>query len=183
MNEESKTYVALLRGINVGGHHKVPMADLKKLMAESGFSAVKTLLNSGNVVFTAKPLPVKKLEQQISAAIEQQFGFPVPVLVRPAEALTDLVQTDPFRDITVTPDTRLYVTFLSDSPADLPEFPNQSDDRSFVMLGYHQQAIISVLDLSHSKTVEAMVVLEKLFGKNVTTRNWNTVLKLEKMIR
>lgn len=177
------TYVALLRGINVGGHKKVPMVDLKKMMMEMGFTDVKTLLNSGNVVFKSKKINASSsIEQEMESALEKTFGFPVPVLVRKGSDITQLVNSAPFADIDVTKDTRLYLTFVKSEPMNVPAQPWYSKDKSFTILKYENNVIHSVLDLSISKTIAAMKILEDSFGKDITTRNWNTVVKLEALL-
>jgi len=75
-------YVAFLRGINVGGHHKVPMADLRKELEKLGFENVETLLNSANIIFEAISDYEENLEKKISAHLEKSFGFPIPTIVR-----------------------------------------------------------------------------------------------------
>ena len=75
-------YVAFLRGINVGGHHKVPMADLRKELEKLGFENVETLLNSGNIIFEAISNNEGNLEKKISAHLEKSFGFPIPTVIR-----------------------------------------------------------------------------------------------------
>lgn len=176
------TYVALLRGINVGGHKKVPMADLKKLLASLGFEDVKTLLNSGNVVFDCKVMPIHQLEEQLEAAIEKHFGFAVPVIVRSGEVMKQLIDSGPFSGIEITKETRLYLSFLKTEPKETQATPWQNDDLAFRILGYREATVISVLDLSKTKTVDGMKSLEVLFGKDITTRNWNTVEKIGKLL-
>lgn len=168
--------IALLRGINVGGHHKVPMAALAKAMEQLGCSGISTLLNTGNVLFNA---PGETLsETAIEIHLQNVFGFPIPVILRTFDELSELVQTDPFKDVTVTKDTRLYVTFLKNKPTTALQLPYFSADRSFQIISVSSTAVLSILDLSIGKTVKGMDDLEKLFGKEVTTRNWNTVVKL-----
>ena len=86
-----KRYVALLRGINVGGKNKIPMAELKKGFEELGFEEVKTYLNSGNVIFSSDKEDVEKLKKQIETMINEQFGFEIPVFVIPQERLRDIL--------------------------------------------------------------------------------------------
>ena len=76
-----KRFVALLRGINVSGKNKIPMAELKKDFENLGFAEVKTYLNSGNVIFSSQEERTEKLTEQIEIMIEEQFGFQVPVFV------------------------------------------------------------------------------------------------------
>lgn len=173
-------YIALLRGINVGGHKKVPMAELKKAFEEMGFENVKTFLASGNVVFGTKEEIAEALTEKIASKLEKTFGFPIPIIVRKISDIEKMIKTDPFKDIKVTPQTRQYVTFLSEKPKSTLEIPYSSPDQSFRILNVTNGAIFSVLDLTKTRTVDAMAVLEKEFGKNITTRNWNTVMKIVK---
>lgn len=180
--QSREQYVAFLRGINVGGHHKLPMADLKKELEKLGFENAVTLLNSGNVVFDSVKDTVKNIEEKISAHLEKTFGFPVPTLVRKAEAITELLENNPFEKITLTKDIRRYVSLLrADDVAGL-RLPWKSPDDSFEILEIRSKIIISVLDLSINKTPKAMEALEKFYGKDITTRNWNTIERIGKKL-
>ena len=76
------TYIALLKGINVGGHKKVPMADLRELLSKSGFENVQTYIQSGNVILQSNNSDISKIESDIEKSIEDYFGFEVSVLVK-----------------------------------------------------------------------------------------------------
>lgn len=102
-----QTYIALLRGINVGGHHKVPMAELRSLLERLGFENVSTLLNSGNVVFQTTENEGSKLEKLLVQKIGQEFGFEVPVMVRRREEIEELMSKKPFKAIETHKDIRL----------------------------------------------------------------------------
>ena len=173
-------YAALLLGINVGGHRKVPMADLKKLLEKEGFGNVRTLLASGNVLFDAPKGDARKLEKNLEAVIEKTFGFPVGVIVRTQEELRALSDSDPFKGVEVTPMTRLYVTFLSDETKKCALKKGYvSPDTSFRILRGTDTEVCGVITLlERGKTPEAMNILVKAFGKKITTRNWNTVQKM-----
>jgi uncharacterized protein (DUF1697 family) len=174
-------YAVFLRGINVGGNKKVPMAELKKMLEKMGFADVKTLLASGNVMLSSKKENITALTKRISGAIEKEFGFPVPVLIREMTRLEEMASLDPFKGITVTKDIRLYVTFLSESPKTKLKIPYTSEDKCFRIFRVEDDVIYTVLDLSKgSGTVDAMAIVEKEFGKLVTTRNWNTIEKMLK---
>jgi len=177
-NTPTHKYVALLRGINVGGHHKVPMAGLRSEMEGMGYSNIQTLLNSGNVIFEGESSEAKHIEHKMASHLESAFGFPIPVLVRMADDIRALIAADPFKAIEATPDIRLYVSFLSDPPARYPAVPVIRDDGAFRIIDIKQTAVCSVLDLRATKTVKGMEILEQLFGKNITTRNWNTIVKI-----
>lgn len=178
---EERKYVALLRGINVGGHHKVPMATLRETLENMGFRQVKTLLNTGNVLFEAEKEREEVLAEKLAVQLENTFGFPVPVIVRIADNIKEIVAANPFREIKVTPATRLYVSFLPDTPKNNLPLPYISPDESFRILSVTDRTVFSVLDLDKTQSVDAMKILEKEFGKNITTRNWNTVLKIGQM--
>ncbi len=175
---ERQKYLALLRGINVGGHHKVPMADLRENFIAMGFSKVKTLLNSGNVVFEGKAEQEPLLEKELSQYLSNSFGFNISVLVRKEEEIQNVVIENPFNGILLHKDLRLYVTFLKESPKEEFPLPWTSPDGAFQILELKERMIFSVLDVSVYKTTDAMSALEKNFGKDITTRNWNTLLKL-----
>lgn len=169
----------------MGGHHKVPMADLKKTFATlSGNSGAKfdniiTLLNSGNVIFQTEATDLDLLETTISESLETSFGFPIPTRVRSADMLMDLLASDPFKNINITKDIRCYISFLKDDTPSELEIPWTSEDQSFKILRVHQKTIVSVLDLAITNTPKAMGALEKTYGKDITTRNWNTLKRIE----
>ncbi len=172
--------VALLRGINVGGNKKVPMADLKKALEKAGCKNVKTLLASGNVVLEAKEKGAA-LRKKLEALLEKTFGFEIPTIVRTMDDVQALVKRAPFTKIAVTENTRLYVTFLGESPKPKGtiSIPYRAPTGDFEILATTKTEVISVLTLKPGVTTpKVMEVLEKEFGKDVTTRNWNTVEKI-----
>jgi len=175
-------YIAFLRGINVGGHHKVPMLELRKEMEKLKFENVVTLLNSGNIIFDAIADDAENLESKLSEHLEKSFGFPIPVILRSAEMINGFVSVNPFESVLVTKDIRLYVSFLRrDMESDLA-LPWLSDDKSYNIICKMDQTIFSILDLSLSQTPKAMGVLEKYYGKDITTRNWNTIKRIKEKI-
>ena len=176
-------YVAFLRGINVGGHHKVPMAELRKEMAKMNFEKVATLLNSGNIIFDGIADDLENIEKTISEHLEKAFGFPIPTILRRSEMIYGLLDNNPFKEVILTKDIRLYVSFLrKDTETDL-QLPWTSDDNSYKIIGKSDKTILSVLDLSISKTPKAMEALERYFGTDITTRNWNTIKRVEKKLK
>lgn len=173
------TYVALLRGINVGGNKKVQMAELEKTLENLGLKNVRTLLASGNVIFEAKLEKTAEFLKNLSTALEKKFKFSIPLILIPFSEIENIIKLEPFRKIKLTPDTRLYVTFLTEKSKSKLPLPHYSPDNSFQILSSNSIAIFSVLDLSKTKTPDVMNILEKEFGKNITTRNWNTVMKIK----
>jgi len=182
MVSNKEQFVAFLRGINVGGHHKVPMAELRKEMEKLGFEKVVTILNSGNIVFDAIADNLEVLEKTIAAHLEKTFGFPIPTIIRKAEMMDELLKDKPFEDRLLTKEVRFYISFLQKEPKIDLELPWLSTDKSYEIIRVSDKNILSILDLSISKTPKAMKVLEEYFGKGITTRNWNTIKRIEKKL-
>ena len=172
------TYIAFLRGINVGGHHKIPMSELRKEFTLMGFKKVETLLNSGNVIFQSENLSPLEIEQKVEHQLREKFGFPVPSIVISSKELESLLRKAPFKNITVTKDIRLYVSFSKHNIAKKMILPWNSSDKSFQILDVQKKVVLSILDLSISGSPKAMKILEQEFGKEVTTRNWNTLERI-----
>ena len=175
-------YVAFLRGINVGGHHKLPMADLKTTLKEVGYTDIITILNSGNVIFDAPVQDVKDIEKNMEATLERTFGFPVPTCVREASYIVRFHERDPFKNNTLTKEKRFYISFLKELIASDITIPYSSLDNSYKIIEEREKAILSILDVSISQTTKAMSVLEKTYGKNITTRNWKTIERIIKKL-
>jgi uncharacterized protein (DUF1697 family) len=177
-------YVAFLRGINVGGHKPVKMADLRAVFVAMGFQNVKTVLASGNVVFETLPeagLPDNALDlaAYIEQRLQQVFGYSIAVALRTVADLQRLVDSDPFKGVATTPDTRLYVTFLSDPAKSRPDFTYDAPEGDLRIVRIGPGEVCSVLALSPARgTTDLMALLEREFGGGVTTRNWNTVGKM-----
>jgi uncharacterized protein (DUF1697 family) len=167
------SYVAFLRGINVGGNKPIKMDALKKAFVALGFRNVKTVLVSGNAVFeTAKANP-QKIAAEIEAKIEKAFGLEVGVVVRTLQQLQKLKKADPFKGIRVTPETRLYVTFLAHKPTGKPKIEHGA------IVRITPTEVCTAISLSPGLgTTELMKALDKEFGRSVTTRNWNTIEKI-----
>ena len=127
-------YVALLRGINVGGHNKIKMEDLRREFAFWGFENVRTLLASGNVVFDTEETQLSVLASSISERIKENFKMDVGVVIRTLEEIKRLADSDPFCGVSFTPQTRLYVTFLSDGHRSTLKVPYQSPESDFRIL-------------------------------------------------
>ena len=177
-----KRYIAFLRGINVGGHHKVPMADLRAELVKLKLENVITILNSGNVIFEAKSDDIESLQKKIAVKLEKVFGFSIPTILRPADLIDQLLELDPFKRIEITKDIRLYVSFLQNDVDVEMKFPWSTEDGSFKILCKIDRTVVSILDLSITNTPKGMEALEKMYGKDITTRNWKTILRLEKKL-
>jgi uncharacterized protein (DUF1697 family) len=174
-------FVALLRGVNVGGNTMVKMDDLKKWFAALGFKNIKTILNSGNVLFESADEDEDELVKRIQGKLKTQLGHEVGVQIRSIDEIEKLADRDPFKKIKVTPETRLYITFLVDQPKSKLKIPYETPEKDCKILEVTNREVCCAITLSPGRgTTELMSFLEKEFGKNVTTRNWNTLGRILK---
>jgi uncharacterized protein (DUF1697 family) len=175
-------YVAILRGINVGGKRKILMKDLKLLLEDMEFTGVTTYIQSGNVIFSSKnEHEISTLEEQLQEAILSAFALEVPVIVRTPEELNTAISQNPFsRDENIEIE-RLHLTFLKEIPG--PENLlkivkyDYSPDK-FVMV--HNHAFIYCSGKYHESKLSNKFFESKL-KTTATTRNWKTVLKLQEL--
>ncbi|MFJ8648384.1 DUF1697 domain-containing protein [Streptomyces sp. NPDC093546] len=178
-------YAALLRGINVGGHRKVPMAELRTVLAGLGLDDVQTYLQSGNAVFGSESGAGEEgLRAELERAIEQHFGFPVDCLVRGGPYLRAVADACPFPAAELE-GKQLHVTFFSEQ-AD-PERFAALDQAAFLpeefRLGDRALYLYAPEGLGRSKLAEALGRPALTKGLVGTTRNWNTVVKLVELTR
>lgn len=176
-----KTFAAFLRGINVGGNKLIKMDELKKVFENCGFKNVKTILASGNVIFDSAISGEKAIAKTIEENINKKFKLDSCVTIRSVDHLKALHKLNPFEKIEVNDQTRLYLTFLSSKFKDDLKIPYKSDDGNFRILKSTDTELFSVLTLSpQSNTIDLMDILQKKFGKKITTRNWNTIERILK---
>ena len=153
------------------------MAALQQLFESLGFENVRALLNSGNVVFEGRAKSEKDITSQIEHAFQQKFGFESMTMVRNMKDIEEILEAEPFRNVQVGKKARLYITFLREKTKSTLKLPYRSPKGDFRILTGIDRALFSVtLETFH--TLDAMAFLEEHFGKDITTRNWNTVLKI-----
>jgi len=172
--------IALLRGINVGGHKKVKMADLRNMLGGLGYKNVKTALASGNAAFDTETTDTDTLQTDIEAALEDRFGFHAAVQCFPQSRVDAILDDDPFDAVEGDKQIRLNITFLP-SPPEQPLDPVSFDtlDGAFEIVAITDTYIASVLrrEQGHN-TGDAMKILKAHLGDSITTRTWKTVHKL-----
>lgn len=168
----TRSFVAFLRGINVGKHKRVPMAALRALMEGMGFGEVKTLLNSGNVIFTTDDdVTSQELAKRIERELAREFGMEIPVVVRSDTEMAGLVEQNPFPQIS-DPKT-LHVEFLAE-----PLTPDQIDALAHLDKGEDDYRLIgNDLYLSYPNKLTGAVFVPRLDVVH-TSRNWATVTKI-----
>jgi uncharacterized protein (DUF1697 family) len=173
------TYVALLRGINVGGKNKLPMKDLLGLFERAGCTEVRHYIQSGNVVFQAKDVLAKRIPDRIRADIEQRFGLRVPLVLRTATEMADIAKKHPLLKAGDDP-ASIHVMFLAETPgknggSSLDAARSPPD--AFMLVG--REIYLSCPNGARSKLTNAY--FDRALGTTCTGRNWRTVLKLAEM--
>jgi uncharacterized protein (DUF1697 family) len=174
------TYLALLRGINVGGHKIIKMAALKELFESLGFADVRTYIQSGNVIFRSKE-GGKQLRPKLQKELKATFGFDVAVVIRTAEEMGKIIASTPFSPDTLAEHESLYVALLGGTPTedaieDLLACRSDVDD--FRLVGGE---VYILLRQSSRQSLFSNSFLERKLGVPATTRNWNTIAKLAEM--
>ncbi len=151
------------------------MPDLKRAFERAGFSDVKTILGSGNVVFTAPNAKPASLERKAEAAMQEELGRTFMTMVRPVNVLRELLESDPYRAFKIAPDAKRVVTFLRSAGESKVKLPLEEDGaRVLVVVGGEAFS-------AYTRTANGpvfMKLIEKSFGKDQTTRTWETVIKV-----
>jgi uncharacterized protein (DUF1697 family) len=175
------TYISMFRGINIGGHKRIKMDDLRKSFEGLGFEQVKTYIQSGNIVFKAGKASSVALGKKIEARIVSDFGFSASVIVRTGAELGETIAANPFLTQRGIDHEKLHVTFLSDVPTTpalkkLAEFTVAPDQSRSV-----GKEIFLYLPNGFSASSLWKVPWEKALAVVTTTRNWKTVNALHQM--
>lgn len=173
-------YVAFLRGI-MPGNPNMRNAKLKEVSEKLGFSNVKTVISSGNVLFESNIKDSKRLEGIIENGLNEYLGLNTTTIIRSKDEIDELVKVNPFSNVSESKSEKPNVTFFKDRDGiDTNELPKEG--RGFKGYGFSSNAYCYTVDMTSIKTPEAMITLEKLFGKGITTRTWGTVMKVHKLL-
>jgi uncharacterized protein (DUF1697 family) len=181
-SKASCTYLALLRGINVGGKNKLPMKDLTGLFIDAGCSNVRTFIQSGNVIFSAARGLVEKLPSLITKRIEERVGYKIPVILRTAEELNNAICKNPFLAAGALEKT-LHVYFLASLPdaRDVAALdPHRSPPDTFLV---RDREIYVQLPNGRARTKLTNAYFDSRLSTTSTARNWNTVLQLHELMK
>jgi uncharacterized protein (DUF1697 family) len=176
-------FMSLFRGINVGGHQQVRMEELKALHASLGLQDVVTYIQSGNVVFSSGNADPAQLPLQIEDAFAQKFGFRVKVIVRSAAELEETIANNPFQDQPQKEPNRILVLFLAHRPEKtaLEDLQRSYAGPEVIHLIGQEMFIYYPDGMGRSKLT--LPLIEKKLKTIGTGRNWNTVLRLRKMMQ
>jgi uncharacterized protein (DUF1697 family) len=174
-------YVALFRGINVGKAKRIAMADLRKLLEKLGYTDVKTLLNSGNAVFTGATGAANKHAERIRAAVAKQLGVDARVIVKSAQDVAGLIADNKFEKL-ASDHSRLLVAVTDEGGtlAGLESLAAKDWGREKVHVGKHGALIWCANGILESQALTA--VLKGLEGAG-TTRNWATLNKIHLLLQ
>lgn len=176
-----ETCIALLRGINVSGHKMIKMEELKQALEELNLVAVRTYIQSGNVVFNCENADPQKLPDDIAGKISQRFGFVVPVVIRTMEELVHILHHNPLLPEGTGDVEKMHVTFLSGIPSPVAIDKLRDHDFSpdkFVLKG--KELYLYCPD-GYGRTKLTNTFFESKLKVTATTRNWKTVEKLVSM--
>lgn len=172
-------YIALLRGINVSGHNKIKMVELKQLFIDLGFNEVTTYIQSGNVIFQSEELATNKIEQIIIEAIEKKFGYSIKVLVLTKNDLKTIFESNPFIQRENIDITKLHVTILKTKPEtegieSIENLIVTSDDEFKIL----NKSVFLYCPNGAGNTKLTINLFEKKLKTVATSRNWKTITKL-----
>ena len=170
-----QTYIALLRGINVGGHKKIPMVELREVLSNSGFQNAQTYIQSGNVIFQSKKLEISILENDLQKAIRSHFGFEMPIIVKTPSELQMIFDACPFSE---EKKVNSYFTLLYTTPdASLIEevakitYPNEE----FIII---KNCIYFYCSMGYGNAKYNNKFFERKLKTTATARNYKTMVKL-----
>ncbi len=174
---KAQAYVALLRGVNVGGNNKLPMTSLAALCEAQGCTGVRTYIQSGNVVFRANAKTAAGFAAKLTEQIKDEFGFNIDVMVRSTDDMRSVVQSNPFLKPGV--DLKLlHVTFLGDKPAAADIAKLNPVIEGGEVFAVQNREIYLYMPNGIGRSKMAVYRFDKILHTTCTGRNWQTVNKL-----
>ncbi len=171
-------FISLLRGINVGGNKKIKMVELKALYEALGFTHVRTLLQSGNVVFESEVIDAEQVAGQIEAGIVERYGFESKIIIRTRDQLQALIAHHPFSADQLTEPGKLLIAFLKSEP-DAQQVEALREAHTGTEIIHHRDSELYIYypdGMGRSKLDNSFI--ERRLKTTSTGRNWNTVNKL-----
>jgi uncharacterized protein (DUF1697 family) len=177
------SFIALLRGVNVGGHAKVAMSDLRGLLEDLGFGDVRTLLQSGNAVFSSDTRASAKLEAQLEKAAEARLGLRPDFFVRSADEWGKIIAENPFGDEARRDPSHVLMMALKSAPDASAVAALQAAVAGPEIIRGHGRELYVTYPAGIGRSKLTSAVIEKKLGTRGTARNWNTVLKLDALAR
>lgn len=176
-----KTYISILRGINVSGHKIIKMDALRNLYENMGFSNVTTYVQSGNVIFSGQDIEIRVLEKNIYQQIEKEFGFQVPVILLSIEMLKHIIENNPFVEDKNKDKSFFHVTFLSSKPEKYDAITIENKKQDEEDIAFTDYAVYLYCPNGYGRTKLTNNFLESKLKVGATTRNWKTTQELLKI--
>lgn len=168
-------HVAFLRG--VGGPKPAAGDALKACLGAAGYDRVRPVMATGNVIFGLGRKRKPPQEDAISALVADHFGYPLPAILRPADAVAKMVADDPFSGVDQKRLTRFVALLAADAPP-ASAFPAPGREAGYRLIDRRDRDLLFVIDRDVVKTPDLMAKLERAFDKRLTTRNWSTMEKV-----
>jgi uncharacterized protein (DUF1697 family) len=176
-----KIYISILRGINVGGNRRIKMDALKQLCVRLGFVQVQTYIQSGNIIFQSILIDEIEISEVLKNAIEQEFGFDVPVITLSKIGLQNIIQANPYSKDTTKNSDFFHVTFLAEIPKSEALELLKSVIPKNEIFEVVQNAIYLYCPNGYSNSKLMNTFIENKLQISATTRNWKTVNELYKI--
>jgi uncharacterized protein (DUF1697 family) len=167
-------YAAFLRGISP---MNAKMPALRRAFEAAGFSNVVTVLSSGNVLFDAERASVRVLESRAEAGMQKHLGHSFVTIIRPVQGLRKLIRMNPFAQFTLPPNSRRVVTFLRDRPTKKLRLPIEKHGTQILTM---RGGMIYSAYVPSPRGAAFMSVIENALGRDITTRTWDTVIKVSR---
>lgn len=173
-------YIALLRGINVGGYRKIKMDDLQALFIEMAFQDVTTYIQSGNVIFDTIEQDTGKLAHKIENMIDTTFGYDVPVLVRTAAEAKSVLEKYPYEE---QDGWTGYITFLADKPTQVNMEKLEEKSSEIEKIRVRDREVYSLVDKQTKKRTQfSNNLVEQQLSMPATTRNLRTIQRFIELL-
>jgi uncharacterized protein (DUF1697 family) len=173
-------HIALLRGINLGARNRVPMPELRELLAQSGYEEPRTLLQSGNVVLSSRKQP-DAVGRELEGLIAERFGLEIPIVVRSRDELAAVIDGNPLADVATDP-KRFQVSFLSAAPDTAVVEALEAADVEPERIAVRGKEIYVWHAGGIQRSPASKLLTDAKLGVTATARNWNTVTKLLELV-
>ena len=174
----SATHIVLLRGINVGGHKKVAMADLRDFMGALGFQDVQSLLQTGNLVFRSEARTNADIERVLETEAKKRLDLDTDFFVRCSKEWDAVIAHNPFPDEAESDPSHLVVMFLKDAPGATAVSALQAAVMGPELVRADGKQLYVVYPAGIARSRLTLKLIEDKLGTRATGRNWNTVLKI-----
>lgn len=174
---KSVKYIALLRGINIGGH-RIKMERLRELFAELDVANVRSFIQTGNVFFESFESDRNALTARIERHLFENLAYEVPTFLRTIEEMESTIESEPFKNIELTADTRFLITFISKPLPDDFVLPYNSPKNDYEILQATKGEVFSVLKITGGSPSNPAAFIEKTCKIKTTSRFFHTTLKI-----